>query len=113
MKRPPAIHTELVGILIGKIAQQSHPLVFQLYIKPNGLAHVRTTERLDTVSTAIVVQEAVKAYGAAVRGVWRNAFNPPWWFVSVYEGADPGLLYDWALPWSALALWRRWLPAHR
>jgi hypothetical protein len=109
----PVVNTELVAILVGTIFPNSYPLCLNLYIERDGRGHVSIIEQRHTMSVQQVVQDQIRAFDSCVRGMYRNEYSPPWFFISLYPGATPRMLYRWSTPWACIALWRKWIPGPR
>lgn len=105
----PKVHTELIGVLVGAIIENSNPIVISLYIRPDGTGHTRTSEYGEVCTPQAATGDLVRIYYNAVKAVWRNEFKPPWYYIQLCPGADPRELIKWALPWSATARWVRLL----
>lgn len=103
MKTPR--HVELVGILVGSIVQSSRPLIFKCYLHPNDTTHTRVSESEEDCSAKDLADKLAEQFGSIVRAIYKNDFDPPWYYVQFYAGANPSWLIKWGVPWTATRVW--------
>lgn len=103
--------TDLVGILVGSIMENTPPLAFYLYATPNQRSHVRVHELQQFSNQHQAAASLARAFAPGLRDVWFNAFHPCWYYLQFAPAFGPSRLQVFGLPWSVYHDWEVHLDA--
>lgn len=90
----------IVGILIGKVLETSHPLCYRLYDDGLGVYQTKSFELLQFNTTQYAVGVMVKVLGDDVLALHESSERPRWYFIQLDAYCCPHKLRFWSLPWS-------------
>jgi len=94
----PLPDIKLVGLVIGKIILNAPPLVYSLYITPDGKHYRSTREWKNHDHSTDVALSLVCQNDTAVLARFTNSYIPRWHYLQFSPRYGPRQLKDWDLP---------------
>lgn len=98
-------YLDLVGVLVGSIMANCHPLQIAIFAQPGGRHTTQVGVADDTDDAYYAAQEITKRFQEAVVGVWYNDSTPGWYYVQFDAKHPPSELYNWDVPIAANGVW--------
>lgn len=90
----------IVGVLVGKVLQTSHPLCIRLYDDGLGVYQTKQFEMTQFNTSQYAMKTFARVLGDEVLALHESSGRPRWYFMQLDAYCCPHKLRFWALPWS-------------
>jgi len=98
---PPQEEGTHIGIVLGKIIPAANTLIYSLHISRDGQCSTTISQRSRYAETFDEVCHLGQCLGSLVYGIWRNASEPPWYYIQLQERWGGAVLHPFNIPITA------------